>query len=177
MRGRLLAVILVAVLAAPSVHGAEPTAAPVWSSPERPTPLPATSREDVEGRDFIFATDGGRVMILHFWATWCVPCIGELPALARLAAELAFRDVVVAAVSEDLGGSSDVRPFLARRPVSGPTTVVLDPHRTLAKSLGVKVLPTTIVFGADGLERARLTGSGEWVGADKQKLLTVIEKR
>ena len=177
MNGKLLAVILVAVLAAPPVRGAEPPAAPIWSSPDQPATLPATSREDVDGRDFTFATDGGKVMILHFWATWCVPCIGELPALAGLAAELAPRGVVVAVVSEDLGGGSDVRPFLARRPVPAPTTVVLDPHRTLAKSLGVKVLPTTIVFGADGQERARLTGSGKWAGADKQRLLAAIGKR
>ena len=60
-------------------------------------------------------------------------------------------------MSEYLGGSSDVRPFLARpaaRPV-GPT-VVLDTHRTLAKSLGVMVPPATIVLCADGLERVRL---------------------
>ena len=55
--------------------------------------------------------------------------------------------------------------------------VVLDPHRTLAKSLGVTVLPTTIVFGADGVERARLTGSGDWAGADRQRLMAAIPGR
>ena len=176
MRGGLSAVILAVVLAAPTVHGAEPPAAPIWSSPEHPTTLPATSREDIEGRDVTFA-GGGKVTILHFWATWCVPCIGELPAIAGLAAELAPRGAVVVAVSEDLGGGSDVRPFLLRRPMPAPMAVVLDPHRTLAKSLGVTVLPTTIVFGADGVERARLTGSGDWAGADRQRLMAAIPGR
>ncbi len=177
MKSLLMAAVSICVLATLPVRSEEPPSASIWSSPDHPSTLTETSLEDVNGRDFAILSNGNKVIILHFWATWCVPCIGELPALAGLATELAPRGVVVAAVSEDLGGVTDVRPFLARRPVPAPTTVVLDPHRTLAKSLAVKVLPTTIIFGPDGLERARLVGSGKWGGADKLKLLAVIGAR
>jgi thiol-disulfide isomerase/thioredoxin len=113
---------------------------------------------------------GGGPTLLHFWATWCVPCVAELPALDRLAEELGRQGVKVLVVSEDRGGANDVRPFLARLAPMPHLTVLLDPERRAAARLQLKAVPTTLVVGADGRERARLTGAGDWAASDRAML-------
>jgi thiol-disulfide isomerase/thioredoxin len=111
----------------------------------------------------------GKKVLLHFWATWCGPCIVELPALDRLAAELEGRGLVVVAVSLDRK-TDDLTRFLERQGTPAHLLMVQDAERKLAKPLGLKILPSTIVLGADGIETARLTGTGDWSGADRQRL-------
>lgn len=172
---RVLLALLVWALAAPVVRADGAPAVSTWVTPTHSAALPATTLEDVVGKRVMLPPVQGKFTVLHFWATWCVPCIAELPALGWLAAELAPRGVMVLAVSEDRGSRSEVAPFLARRPLPpGPLAVLLDPHRSLARELAVSVVPTTIVYDSGGRERIRLVGSGSWTGADKEKLLAAM---
>ena len=174
MRGLASAIAVICLALTVPVGAEEPAATPIWRVPAVPALLPATTLEDTAGRDVPLGSGRTKATVFHFWATWCAPCVAELPALATLATTLAPQGVVVLAVSEDHGGARDVGPFLERRPVSGSMAMVLDPRRTLAKSLGVGLVPTTIIFGADGLERARLTGSGDWSAADGRRLADAL---
>ncbi|BAK64858.1 thioredoxin-family protein [Sphingobium sp. SYK-6] len=115
---------------------------------------------------------GGKPLLVNLWATWCAPCIAELPALDRLAAAGARRGVAVAAISQDMepGG---VPAFWTARKLSTLKTW-LDPENALGFHYGTGTLPTTILYDAQGSEVARVIGALEWDGADGQALVAEI---
>lgn len=100
----------------------------------------------------------GEVVLLHFWATWCLPCQEELPGLLALGRELGkSHRVRVVAVSTDADWPK-VREFF-RGDI--PAEVVRDASAS-AKSYGVFTLPDTYLIGADGLLRLRFRGARDW---------------
>jgi thiol-disulfide isomerase/thioredoxin len=104
----------------------------------------------------------GRIVVLNFWATWCIPCVAELPALDRLAqAEPAF---AVLAVSADRAGAEVVRPFLASHDIAHLDTL-LDPHGEAGRLFGVNGFPTTLILNTAGRLCGRLEGPANWAAA------------
>jgi len=104
----------------------------------------------------------GKVVVLNFWATWCIPCVAELPSLDRLAgAEPGF---AVLAVSADRAGAEVVSPFLKAHGILHLTTL-LDPHMEVGRAFGVGGFPTTLVIDAAGRLRGRLEGPADWASA------------
>ncbi len=104
----------------------------------------------------------GRIVVLNFWATWCIPCVAELPSLDRLAA--AEPGFAVLAVSADRAGAEVVSPFLKAHGILHLTTL-LDPHMEVGRAFGVAGFPTTLVIDATGRLRGRLEGPADWAGA------------
>ena len=102
----------------------------------------------------------GTPTLVNLWATWCAPCIAELPALDRLAAREGYALNVVA-VSQDIGGWEKIAPFLRATPLPA-TTVLADPDGALARALDVAGLPVTILYDAEGREVWRVLGPREW---------------
>lgn len=103
----------------------------------------------------------GKPVVLNLWATWCGPCVAEMPTLDALAAQkgTALR---VLAVSQDSAGSADkIRAFRASHAMAHVTTL-LDPENTLSFHYDTGVLPTTIVYDAQGREVARVVGAFDW---------------
>ena len=113
------------------------------------------------GGSFSLAKHRGKVVFLNFWATWCKPCIEEMPAIERLGRRFANDPFVVLAVSRD-PNSGRVGPFLAEHRVTLP--VGLDPTGDLAKSFGVRVLPTTVIIDRNGYVAAIAFGPRAWDG-------------
>ncbi len=103
-----------------------------------------------------------QVTILHFWATWCGPCVVELPSIDRLAKDLADKHVAVFAMSEDQGGPEAVKEFMATHPGLEHVKMLFDPSQTMGKQQKVDSIPTTIVIGANGKEITRFVGSQDW---------------
>jgi thiol-disulfide isomerase/thioredoxin len=116
--------------------------------------LPGLDGKTLAIRDFT-----GRIVVLNFWATWCPPCVQELPALNRLAA--GEKDFAVIAASCDHGGAAVVKPFLAAH---GITRLIpaLDPHGAIGRDLGVAGFPTTLIIGRNGKIRAVMAGPAAW---------------
>lgn len=98
---------------------------------------------------------------MNFWATWCVPCIREMPSLVRLKALLGDDNIAVLALSEDRGGVKKVNPFFKKLGIEG-LDVLIDKKGKVARKSGVRGLPTTILIDAEGLERGRIVGAAEW---------------
>jgi thiol-disulfide isomerase/thioredoxin len=165
MRPTFVALLLLFLAALPA-SAEEPPATPTWSHLAEPAELPALHLVDLGGG----GVDLGGHVVIHFWATWCAPCVAELPELERVAESVAARGVRVVAVSEDRDGAESVRPFLARLPPLPHLTMLLDPGRRAAARLRLKSLPVTIVTDRDGRELARLFGAGDWNGADRRTL-------
>ena len=109
------------------------------------------------------------VVVLHFWATWCEPCMEEFPRLVQFAKGLDARKVAVIAVSEDKGGASEVKAHLEAHPAMAGLKILIDPGRKSARALGVGVLPTTLVVKAGGVV-SRAVGSLSWNDDDLKTL-------
>ncbi|MBL4720967.1 MAG: TlpA family protein disulfide reductase [Alphaproteobacteria bacterium] len=112
----------------------------------------------------------GKVVLVNFWATWCAPCVREMPSLDRLAAAVTDTDFVVAAISVDRGGVKVARPFLDKLGVSH-LKLFLDPKMALALSLGVRAMPTTFLIDRKGRVVGSLAGMAEWDSAEAQALI------
>ena len=104
----------------------------------------------------------GRPVLVNFWATWCVPCVAELPALDRLAGVMPR--LAVLPLSSDRGGAPSVQRFYAQLRIDHLPTL-LDPKGDAARAIGARGIPTTLLIGADGRTRARLEGAAQWDGA------------
>lgn len=115
---------------------------------------------------------GGKPMLVNLWATWCAPCVAELPALDQLAAASGLNGVKVVAISQDLQTDA-VAAFWAARKLSSLKTW-LDPENALGFHYGTGTLPTTILYDAKGREAVRIVGALDWNGPEGQKLLAGI---
>ncbi len=123
--------------------------------------LPAFTFTDGEGAERSVADFAGQGLLLNFWATWCPPCVAEMPALDRLHAMLKAEGFSVLALSSDRGGRAQVAPFYARVELRH-LGIWLDPRGAAGRLLGVRGLPTSIIVDRQGQEVARLQGAAEW---------------
>lgn len=137
-----------------------------------PAPAPAAeiAFQDADGKMLSLADFRGRVVVLNYWATWCAPCVAEMPSLDRLQANLGPRGVSVVAISVDRGGLRQVAPFFAVNALQH-LAVYLDPQGASMRTLGVRGLPTTIVIDGQGRERGRLEGEAVWDSPAAERLL------
>ncbi|MBP0466961.1 TlpA family protein disulfide reductase [Roseomonas sp. PWR1] len=123
--------------------------------------MPDLTFTDAEGKAFTLADFAGRGLVINLWATWCPPCVREMPALDRLAVTLSRDGVLVLPLSSDRGGAPVVQAFYERTQLR-TLRVWLDPRGAAARALGARGLPTTVIVDRGGRERARLEGDAEW---------------
>jgi thiol-disulfide isomerase/thioredoxin len=128
-----------------------------------PQPAPQISLTGLDGKPVSLADFKGRFLILNLWATWCAPCLKEMPSLAALEANDASA-LKVLAVSEDHGGADVVAPFLERHDL-GKLTIALDPQSTALHALHLRGLPTSLVIDGDGRVLGKVEGGADW-GSD-----------
>jgi len=129
-----------------------------------PKPLPPLALTGPAGERREPASFAGQGVVLNLWATWCPPCVEEMPALDRLAALLAPDGILVVPASSDRGGRAQVEPFYARAGLRH-LGIWLDPGGAAGRALGVRGLPTTVLIDRQGRERGRLEGAAAWDGA------------
>jgi thiol-disulfide isomerase/thioredoxin len=140
-----------------------------------PEALPALAFQDATGRERSLADWRGKVVLLNLWATWCVPCRKEMPALDRLQAEMGSDRFEVVAVSVDRSGVQGARKFLDETKV-GRLALYADPSARLAATLRAIGLPATLLIDAEGREVGRLLGPAEWDGEDAKRLIRAVAR-
>jgi thiol-disulfide isomerase/thioredoxin len=131
--------------------------------------IPTVEIKDPSGAAAKLSDLKGKPLLVNMWATWCVPCVKELPTLDALAAREAGKLQVVV-VNEDLEGARTVEPFLKRRPLKTLKTW-MDTSNALMIPLKAVSLPTTILYDAEGKEVWRVTRDVDWAGAEAKALL------
>ncbi len=131
--------------------------------------LPPFTLADPEGQQLRLPSLKGKPVLINLWATWCAPCIAELPTLQAIS-NRADMNVAVVTVSQDTGDPAKVRMFLDQRGFA-QLPAWLDPKGDLAFHYGVQTLPTTIYYDAAGREVWRFIGGRDWGSADTQALL------
>jgi thiol-disulfide isomerase/thioredoxin len=133
---------------------------------------PAATFNNPDGGESSLAKFKGVPVLVNLWASWCAPCVKELPTLDKLAA--AHRvdgQLGVIAVSQDNGPQASVRAFLTKLNVKD-LGAYHDPNMSLSGALGPDtVLPTSILFDANGKEVWRYVGDLDWTGPEAAKLL------
>jgi thiol-disulfide isomerase/thioredoxin len=134
------------------------------------TPAPNTLFEDGEGRPVRLSAFRGRPVLVNFWATWCAPCVVEMPSLDALAARESGNIEVIAISQDDRDGRQKVTDFFARYRFAR-LEPYLDQRLELMARLGIQDLPTTILYDADGNEVWRMTGMADWRGERAARLL------
>jgi cytochrome c biogenesis protein CcmG, thiol:disulfide interchange protein DsbE len=157
----LLAVVAVAVTRtktpAPSVAGSGNGAVELRSNvpADEAFALPAMTLEGfADGPEVALADFRGKPLVINFWATWCAPCVREMPEFQK--AEKAFGDKVALLGVDVEDAPPNAEPFVERLGITYP--MAIDPQRELYFAVGAAGMPTTLLVDPDGIVRYRHTG-------------------
>ncbi len=156
---------------APLAHG-EVAAMAVATRPLR---LPALAFSDEAGRPHDLADWRGRTVLFNLWATWCIPCRKEMPALDALQAKLGGPDFEVVAVNIDTRDPAKPRAWLKDVGIgrlayyADPTAKVFQDLKLVGKAFG---MPTTLLVDPSGCEIGTMAGPAEWASEDAVRLVT-----
>jgi thiol-disulfide isomerase/thioredoxin len=135
-----------------------------------PLQSPVAPFEDSMGQQLTLDSFHGKVVLLNLWATWCPPCVAEMPALDKLQADLGGEGLVVVAVSTDAQGIKKSAPFYRR---AGITHLDLynDTRSALPQALNVTGLPISVLLDRDGHVVGRMEGPADWDSPDAKALI------
>ena len=155
---------------APLAHG-EMAALTMATSPLR---LPDLAFEDADGKPRKLSDWRGRTVLVNLWATWCVPCRKEMPALDSLQAKLGGKDFEVVAINIDTRDAEKPKNFLKDGNLtrlgyfSDQKAKVFQDLKNIGKALG---MPTSVLVDGQGCEIANIAGPAEWASDDAVKLI------
>jgi thiol-disulfide isomerase/thioredoxin len=133
------------------------------------TAAPELRAQDLAGAPKTLADYRGKVVLLNFWASWCPPCLREMPSMERLRVRMAGRPLEIVAL-DSAETPEEVNAYLARMKLG--FSILLDPDGSNTKRWKVFALPTTFMLDAEGRVRHVLTGPTEW---DEGEALGIIE--
>ena len=175
---RLIVLLLIGLVAAgcdrqkPTGEQAAPAEASAGTGVDRShkgEAAPAVTFNDPDGGDISLADFRDSPVLVNLWASWCAPCVKELPTLDRLAASKDGEPGVIA-VSQDMAPQSSVEAFLATHKIAN-LGAYHDPEMELTSALNVQIMPTTVLYDADGKEVWRFVGDQDWTSEEAAKLL------
>ncbi len=176
MRNVFLAFFLTATVFGVHGHAAMADPPPLtgemsrFSFAETPQSFDQISLVNLQDNDVSLSQYRGKVVLVNVWATWCGPCVMEMPGLDHLSATLGGDDFVVLPVSIDRGGSHQANPFLNRMGVKSMTPL-FDRSNSIGRFLSASRIPVTLIIGRDGNEIGRITGAADWDSEEARALL------
>lgn len=133
---------------------------------------PATKFTDNQGKPVRIADLRGTPVLVNLWATWCGPCVYELPSLDRLAASSKGK-LTILAVSQDDPANADPKAYWAEKKFA-TLQLYTDPAMGLGAAYATGVLPTSVLYDAKGKEVWRMVGALEWDGPRANTLLAPV---
>jgi thiol-disulfide isomerase/thioredoxin len=136
----------------------------------RGTDAPAKPFVGPDGGPATLAKFRGKPLMVNLWATWCAPCVAEMPTLDVLAGREKDRFQLIV-ISQDLAGKREVTPFFEKAKFQN-LQPYLDKENVLMEAIRTDTLPTTIFYDAKGKEQWRVVGAMNWEG---ERAKTLIE--
>ena len=130
----------------------------------RPLPAPDFVLTTPSGAAVSLKQFRGKVVLLNFWATWCPPCVREMPSMEALFQKFKPRGFTVLAISLDEKGAAAVKPFLKKFQLTFP--VALDPDSEISTRYGARDLPSSFLIDAKGRVIAAAKGERDWYSAE-----------
>ncbi len=163
-----------ALLLASASYAAEPPKfaglAGDFSPIDPPEESPAAPFEDSMGQPVTIESFHGKVVLLNIWATWCPPCVAEMPALDKLQADLGGEGLEVVAVSTDAQGIKKSAPFFRRAGITH-LEIFNDTRAALPQALKVTGLPISVLIDRDGHVVGRMEGPAQWDSPEAKALI------
>jgi thiol-disulfide isomerase/thioredoxin len=135
-----------------------------------PKPLPDLEFLDADDKPIAFADFKGKAVLINFWATWCAPCVKEMPSLDRLQAAMGKEKFVILPLSLDGPSKPKVVPFYKDRNLAN-LGIYFDKGRKVMQKLDISILPTSILVDPTGRELGRLEGEADW---DKPEAIALM---
>lgn len=135
-----------------------------------PQVIPEITFQDAKDQPRSLKEWSGKLIVLNFWATWCAPCIKEMPSLDRLGASVDPNKVVVLALSLDRAGRTKAQEFYDKIGMKH-LPLLIDKTSKSGRDFKMRGLPTTIFISPDGRELGRLEGPAEWDQAPVRALV------
>ncbi len=132
---------------------------------------PVAEMTDLDGLDIKLSDYHGKILIVNFWASWCAPCVDEIPSLTKLR-DLFKDQLFVVAVSSDQS-REDIVAFRKSFPAFGEPNIwiVWDETKGLIKKFGIAKLPESVIFGKDGKAIKKIVGSIDWMSEEAQTFM------
>lgn len=127
-------------------------------------PAPNFTLTDLDGQMVSLTNFRGKVVLLNIWATWCPPCVEEMPSMEKLFQELKDEDFEILAVSIDESGAQDVLPFMKKHKLSFP--VLLDAKGTIKALYRTTGVPESFIIDKDRILVEKVIGPRDWASAD-----------
>ncbi len=134
------------------------------------SPFSNVSFNDAADNQVYLSQFRGKIVVLNVWASWCGPCVMEMPTLDHLQASFSPNDLVVLPVSIDRGGAHQAMPYLSRMGVH-TMTPYFDHSNAIGRLLGASRIPVTVIIGRDGNEIGRFIGTTEWDSDEAKSLI------
>ena len=131
--------------------------------------MPDFTLRDPSGKELRLLDLKGKPVLINLWATWCAPCVAEMPTLERLATDKAD-SLKVLTVSQDMGAPDKVTTFFAKQGLVA-LEPWLDTNGDLPMHYQAQTLPTSVLYDAEGREVWRFVGGHDWTAADTAKML------
>jgi len=127
---------------------------------------------DAAGKQVSLANFSGKVVILNVWASWCPPCVQEMPDLMALQKTYKKQGLQLVALSEDINGFDVITPFIVKKNWSG-LPVYWDKGGVNMRRLGASGLPTSYIFSRSGKLLEKIEGNPNWLST---KMVSKLEK-
>jgi peroxiredoxin len=137
--------------------------------PVDPPEAPAFTLRALDGRAVQLREFRGKLVLLNFWATWCAPCLHEMPSMERLYQTFKQTEFVLLAVSMDRHGEEVAKPFVDNLQLTFP--VLLDRTSEVGRQYGVRGLPSTYLIAPDGLLIGVVIGARDWYRTEAKALI------
>lgn len=139
-----------------------------YAFPPRPAPQASFI---TNGENLFMSKFKGKVVLVNFWATWCAPCLKELPSLDALQGQFDGNEFEVIAIAADPKGPEVAQEFLDKLEIKN-LNLYADPGLRVASSIGgANVLPVSILYGRDNMEIGRLVGEADWTAPEALALI------
>jgi len=136
---------------------------------------PLFSLKNIKGKQVSLESFMGKPILLHFWATWCVPCQEELPALQKLYEQNGGEQFEVVAVNIDRDNPEKVMKYIKKYNLTFPN--LMDPDQSVRRKYFIRGLPTSYLIDSNGKLRGFVSGARSWAVKDSKRLFSVVSAR